>query len=211
MKPRDLFLAGVDAHLVSPFRERGFKFRRSTLDFVRPTASGVRQRVAFQLSRWNSEDNCEFWSSWGASAAAYIDWFVREWNRPPDADDLGGLADWNIPGWNRRPDQHFELRNRSTDLAEWRAFLENCDGVGFPFLERISSWEGAAEQLCAERWHFDRASDFLLIAGHRESARAMILEGINTFEQAGRVDNFGELPRLRERLDRYFRIDDRAT
>jgi hypothetical protein len=96
-------------------------------------------------------------------------------------------------------------------LAEWRAFLENCDGVGFPFLERISSWEGAAEQLCAERWHFDRASDFRLIAGHRESARAMILEGINTFEQAGRVDNFGELPRLRERLDRYFRIDDRAT
>src|SRR3954467_4067377 len=105
MKPKDLFLAGIEVHVAGPFQQRGFKFRRSQLDFVR-TAGGVHQHISFQLSRWNAEDSCEFWSTWTASTPAYTDWFVREWNRPPDSDSLGGLAEWNIPGWRRRPDEH---------------------------------------------------------------------------------------------------------
>jgi hypothetical protein len=211
MKPRDVFLAGVQAHLIAPFRERGFKFRRSRLDFVRLTPTGVHQSVSFQLSRWNQEDDCEFWSSWGASARAYTEWFVEQWNQPPTSNFLGGLADWNIPGWNPGPGEHLHLRNQSADIEVWRTFLDSAVGVGFPFLERISNWEGAAEQLRSERWHFDRAADFLLIGGAPERARVVLLEGINTFERDGRVDNFNELPRLKERLERYFGNGARAT
>jgi hypothetical protein len=65
-------------------------------------------------------------------------------------------------------------------------------------------WRGAAECLINERWMYDKAADFLLIAGDGDEAKRAILRGIEDYEVHARVDNFGELPRLKERLARYF-------
>jgi hypothetical protein len=141
---------------------------------------------------------------WGATNPDYTKWFKHEWNEKPSSDFLGEVSDWNIEGWSRRADQHYRLRNRADDVQEWRAFLTDAERAGFPFLERISTWRGAADHLRSERWHFDRSADFLLIAGDPEGARATLLEGIETFEVAKRADNFNELPRIKQRLERYF-------
>jgi hypothetical protein len=205
MKPRDLFLLSLQAHVVPVLADRGFRFRRSKLDFVREVAGKeVRQRIEFQLSRWNGENCCEFWSSWSASSPRYVEWHRAEWDEDVIPDTLAELADWNIPGWSRGAAKHSVLQNLPADADEWAVFLENAERAGFPFLERISSWAGAAEQLRQERWHFDRAADFLLLAGERDLAREVLLEGVQTFETAGRADNFRELPRLHARLKRYF-------
>ena len=206
MKPRDLFRAGLEEFVVPALIARGFRYRRSRADFRRDLPAGVCQHVVFQLSRWNAEDSCEFWSSWGTSAPRYSEWVQKHWNVTPEADALAGAVDWNIPGWSRGPDRHFELHHRPDDADVWREFCENVERVGLPFLEAISSWSGAAARLRAERWQYDRAADFLVMAGEREQACAVLREGISVFE-SGRVDVLGELPRLRERLEAYSRAD----
>lgn len=202
MRPRELFLRGLDAHAVPRLADVGFRLRRSSLTFERSLRHGVRQQVSFQLSRWNADDQCEFWSTWGVHFQDYTAWLQSEWKEVPTLDSIGA-AEWNIPGWSRRADRHFSLTNAPTDAAEWREFLDDVDDAGLPYLERISSFRGAAEELVRQGWHFDLAADFLLLAGDRESALETAREGIRTFEAEGRADNFGELPRLRARVKRY--------
>ena len=210
MRPRDLFRNGLESNVVPTLEAHGFRYRRAANTFRRDLPTGVRQSIAFQLSRWNAQDSCEFWSSWGTSAPRYGEWLKEHWNTAPDSDALAGAVEWNIPGWSRGPDRHFALRNGPADADNWREFCENVEQVGLPFLEAISSWSGAAAQLRSERWRFDRAADLLVIAGEREQACALLREGISVFE-TGRVDALGELPRLRERLERYSRPDESAV
>jgi hypothetical protein len=123
----------------------------------------------------------------------------------PRGDTLASLADWNIPGWSRAAaDPRYTLTNTPEDAAVMASFRADIERHGLPFLARVSTWEGAAELLRKDRWMYDRAADFLLIAGCTEEARATLLEGINTFEAMGRADAFNELPRLKRRLARYF-------
>jgi hypothetical protein len=205
MKPKDLFMARLEEHVVAFMAGHSFTFAKSRLRFARK-AGQVKQTIEICLDRYNSQDNCTFWTMWSANAPAYLEWHKKEWSGEEAlGDTLGSLADWNIPGWSCKPaDPRRTLLNTEADAQTMAAFRGDIENVGLPFLERISTWEGAAEQWRKERWMYDRAADFLLLAGRRDEAQSTILEGIRAFESEGRHDTFDELPRLKRRLARYF-------
>jgi hypothetical protein len=202
VKPRDLLLARFRESVVPALEGRGFRFSASKLAFTR-TVGIAKQRIDVSLDRHNAADDCTFWTMWETSAPAYAKWHAAEWGRPPRGDGLASSADWNIPGWTRGV-SHFRLRNAPADAEELRVFLEHVERAGLPFLDRVSTWEGAAEHCRAQRWLYDVAADFLLIAGDPERAREVLLEGLRTFTTGGRHDALQELPRIRARLERYF-------
>jgi hypothetical protein len=205
MKPKELFMARLEEHVVAFMAGHGFTFAKSRLRFARK-AGQVKQAIAICLDRYNSQDNCTFWTMWSASAPAYLEWHKKEWSGEEAlGDTLGSLADWNISGWSCKPaDPRRTLLNTEADAQTMAAFRADIENVGLPFLAKISTWEGAAEHYRKERWMYDRAADFLLIAERRDEARSTILEGIRAFEAEGRHDTFDELPRLKRRLARYF-------
>jgi hypothetical protein len=203
MRPRELLQNNLEPDVIPFLKSRGFLFSRSRFEFKR-SIGAVKQTIEISLRKWNRENDCGFWSMWGASSKDYSKWHEAQWGLPPANDALSGLADWNIPGWKRGPNQHFQLSGKREDVLEIAEFLECIENAGLPYLDRVSSWAGAAEQLVAERWMFDRAADFLLIAGDLERAKEVLLEGIRTFTVDLRDDNFEELPRIKQRLQRYF-------
>ncbi|HEX7968762.1 MAG TPA: hypothetical protein VF502_11120 [Stellaceae bacterium] len=205
MKPKQLLTARLQEHIVPFMGEHGFRFSKSQLRFTR-SVGRVRHEIVVCSDRYNSADSCTFWTMWSASTPEYLEWHQGRWNdEKPRGDTLASLADWNIPGWSRAPaDPRCTLTNTPGDAAVMASLRADIERIGLPFLARVSTWEGAAERLRRERWMYDRAADFLLIAGRREEARATLLEGIHTFEVLGRPDTFQELPRLKRRLARYF-------
>ena len=186
-------------------RERGFRFSKSRLHFTHKVGR-VSQNIEVCSDGHNTADNCAFWTMWSANAPEYLDWYRKQWGEEsPRGDGLGDLADWNIPGWSRGPaDPRYTFTNTPEDAAVSGSLRADIEGAGLPWLERISTWEGAAEHFRKQRWRYDKAADFLLIAGRLEEAHAATLEGIHSFEVEGRKDNFEELPRLKRRLARYF-------
>ena len=205
MKPKELFIARLEEHVVAFMAGHGFAFARSRLRFAR-SAGQVQQTIEVCLDRNNFPDNCTFWTMWSANAPAYLEWHNKEWRDEKSlGDTLGSLADWNIPGWSCKPaDSRRTLLNTEADAQTMALFRADIENAGLPFLERISTWEGAAEQCRKERWMYYRAADFLLLAGRPEEAHSAILEGIRAFQAEGRPDRFDELPRLKRRLARYF-------
>jgi hypothetical protein len=67
-------------------------------------------------------------------------------------------------------------------------------------LDKLSTWQGAAEDLLRWRWHYARAADFFMIDGKKQRAIEAINAGITNFTAIGRADPFTELPTLKERL-----------
>ena len=141
---------------------------------------------------------------WSVTSRDYARWHQETWGNKPPNDALVGCADWNIDGWSRSAEDHFTLTNSSSDENTIDELLENVETRGIPFLDRMSSWERAAEQFLSEQSMFDRAADFYLIADNRVAAREALLEGIRTFEVEGRPDNGGELPVLKQRIEQLF-------
>ncbi|MBS1155128.1 MAG: hypothetical protein H6R07_1052 [Proteobacteria bacterium] len=203
MHPRDLLQKNLEPRVIHFFNSHGFRFSSRKLEFNR-TIGSTKQTVGISLSKWNKENDCTFWSMWGASSKDYAKWHEEQWGISPTSNALGGVSDWNITEWKRGPDKHFQLSGKPEDADEMNEFLVCVERAGFPYLDKISSWVGAAEQLVAERWMFDRAADFLLIAGDHTRAKEVLLEGVRTFTVDLRHDNFNELPRVKQRLQRYF-------
>src|SRR6266498_4219126 len=144
MKPKDLlkkYLISDVAPVVEPL---GFKYSASQLHFSRKQQV-ARQVFRFALSKWNSEDNCTFWTVWGVTSKSYADWHKQEWGEFPVNNALGGDLDYNISGWERGQDYHFHLHNAKADKNEIQRLIKNILQVGIPFLDRLTTWEGAAE------------------------------------------------------------------
>ncbi len=204
MKPKDLLLLRVHEYVVEPLAAHGFRFAASRLHFSRAVRH-ARQRIEISSNRYNTEDDAEFWTMWSVTSPSYPKWYAETWGEQTSYDVLAGTADWNIPGWARGPAApRFHLRNTAEDAREMAEFCQSVLGPGLAYLERVSTWEGAAEANLAQRWLFGRAADFLMIVGQRERARAVLLEGLDAFERQGRHDSLNEVPGLRVRLARYF-------
>jgi hypothetical protein len=205
MKPKELFIDRVEEHVVSFMATYGFAFTKSRLRFARKAVQ-VQQTIEVCFDRNNFPDNCTFWTMWSAAAPAYLEWHKKEWSDEKAlADTLGSLADWNIPGWSCKPaDPRRTLLNTEADAHAMTSFRADIENAGLPFLEKLSTWEGAAEQCRKDRWMYYRAADFLILAGKFDEAQSTIVEGIRAFEAEGLPDRFDELPRLKRRLARYF-------
>jgi len=201
MKPRDLLLSKLETRVAPHLAAIGFRFAPSKLSFSRKVAF-ARQEIAFSLDRWNFEDHCGFWTVWGASAPAYKKWHHEKFGVAPSNDALGGVSDWNIPGWSRRfIDQATLTNDRESDQSVVNQLVKDICDCGLPFLDQISTWEGAAENLVEQGWMYDRAADFLLIAGDPKRSQEILQIGVRQFTILGRRDNLDELPRLRARLN----------
>jgi hypothetical protein len=204
VKPRDLLLLRLREHVVEPLAAHGFHFAASKLHFSR-SVGHAKHRIDICSNRYNREDDVEFWTMWSVTSTEYAKWYAATWGDPTSHELLADSADWNLPGWARGPAApRFHLRNTAADASEMTAFRESVLGAGRTWLERMSTWEGAAEGRRASRHSFDRAVDFLMIAGHRERAREVLLEGLETFALNSGSDYLNEVPRLQARLARYF-------
>jgi hypothetical protein len=203
MKPKEMLLERLEETVVPVMRLLGFSFSRSRLLLSRRVGY-ARQEISFSLDKWNSENNCAFWTMWAARAPLYRKWHNDTFGEDPPNDALGGVADWNIPGWSRGPSAHATLTgNPSNDAEVAERLLNDIKSAGIPYIDQISTWESAAERLLDGHWTLDRAADFLMIAGRTERARLVLEEGIRRYSD-GSHDQFGELPRLRLRRAKFF-------
>lgn len=164
-----------------------------------------KQIIHFQSSVSNVDDDCRFWTHWRVESREYAKWYEEQWGVSPTQNWIGGCADWNIPGWNRDPGLGYQLRNTVNDIDEMEVLLRNVIDVGLPYLAEISTWKGAASDLLRCGWLHDLACDFFLIAGDRGAARAAAEAGLRGVEIEGRTGLAETLPRLKSRLERYFR------
>jgi hypothetical protein len=209
MKPRDLLLLRIQGYLCAPLQSLGFKFARSKMVFSR--VSGIaKQKIAFQLSHWNSEDDCTFWTNWSAHWPGYPEWHERHFNQPQD-DLLCDLQEQNIREWSHRFAGRACLHNRADDAAVMQMVLNDFLNAGIPYLDSISSLEGAAEQILALNTFlpsFRKATDFFLMSGNQERALATLLNGIQAYSVGERFDQQGELPKLQLRLAKFFGKND---
>lgn len=201
MKPKDLLLVRFTEHVVPALERHGFGFARSKLRFSRARGD-FRQHIEICLDRYNVEDDCTFWSMWSVTSPVFARWYRAEFGVADAPDGVGGCADWNIPRWSGHERRH--LVNGPGDADELKRFVADVEHAGLPYVEELSSWTGAAERLRRGRSSFDRAADLLVLAGERDRAREVLLEGIRAFELGGRHDALGELPRLKSRLARWF-------
>ena len=55
-----------------------------------------------------------------------------------------------------------------------RRLADDVTGAGIRWIDSISTWHGAAQQLLKENWHFAIAADFYLLAEDEASARATL-------------------------------------
>jgi hypothetical protein len=204
MKPKALLLLRLREHVVEPLAERGFRFAAAKVHFTR-TVGDVQQRIAICANRHNREDDAEFWSMWSATSLVYPAWHAEQWGKPPAHGIMGDSADWNIPGWGSvLPAAKVRLSNAAEDVREMAAFLDAVLGAGLRWLERVSTWEGAAEARRASGHGFGQAADYFMLAGQPERARESLLEGIDTYARHPHNDWFREADGLRLRLERYF-------
>jgi Domain of unknown function (DUF4304) len=202
MKPRDLLKKYLLSDVVPAVESLGFKYSASQLHFARKNQN-TRQVFSFSLSKWNSENRCTFWTMWRVTSTSYANWHKEQWGEFPVNNALGGDLDCNISNWERGKDHYFHLYNNEADKNEIERLIKNILQVGVPFLESVSTWEGAAEHFLAHKFMYHRVADFFIIAGKPERAKDVLLEGIKQYEDLGRIDNFGDLPMIKARLAKY--------
>jgi hypothetical protein len=211
VKPKEIVKANLEQVIVPELDACGFRYSPSQLKFTRKR-SYVTQTISVSLNRYNSSLSIDFWTMWAAGSSEYARWYKDKWGIDPENNALGGCPDWDIPGWSyQKPGYHFDLSEPSQRNQVMKALLENISRYGLPYLDSLSTWEGAAEGLLSEGWMFGKAADFFLIAGADERARQAIERGIELFEEGKSIDSLNELPQLKQRLEKYFGVKPRGV
>ena len=204
MTPKQVVKEEIERVILPVLSPHGFRFAPSHMKLSRK-CSYATQTIDVCLNRYNTAASIDFWTVWAAHSPEYARWYKQRWGVKPENTGMGGCSDWNIPGWSYPPPgYHFDLSEPAGRNAVMQAFLDNIQRLGIPYLESISTWQGAAETLLKERWMYGKAADFFMIAGKSEHARQALEVGIRTFENEGRVDSLRELPELKRRLEKYF-------
>jgi hypothetical protein len=162
------------------------------------------QEIAFSLDKWNSDNNCAFWTMWSVSSAEYSRWHRMHFGEKPANAILAGLGDWNIPGWTLSAGSKACLRNARADAVVTQQLKANVFQAGIPFIQSVSSWRGAAERLISQRWFYAKAVDFLLIASERDRAREVLTLAVHRYASGEQVDQGQELPLLELRQRKFF-------
>jgi hypothetical protein len=210
IKPKDVIRAAVESAICPALAPLGWTFAPSAIRFSRKVGY-VKQTIDFCVNYHATRDFIDFWTSWSVRAPAYEKWHAQQWGQPLGNDVIGGSQDGNIPQWRARKPGHFDLsdpKGRAQEMAEMRAlFLE----VGLPFVDAISTWEGAAARILDEKQPhsalFAKAVDCYLIAGRRDLAErglAHAMRIIESFEGHARDQHDEVYAALQKRRDRYF-------
>ncbi|NQV27000.1 MAG: hypothetical protein HQ518_21835 [Rhodopirellula sp.] len=178
MKPKEILQAAFEEFISPELDGHGFGYVRSGFAYKRKSGDFT-QEISITLSHYNTQNSVVFWSAFNVTSPAYNRWLKKQRREKFDGY-LGGCMDWNVPGW-RQADNH-QLRfdysdpdSRREVLSDW---LAKCTSAGFSYLQKLSTWEGAAEDLLANEWHWNRAADFCLIACRSDLAIAALERGI---------------------------------
>jgi hypothetical protein len=204
VKPKDLLNSYIESYLVDELQKYGFRYSKNAPKVSRSNGE-FELTISFSLSKWNSEDNCEFWTMWGVTSKKYAKWYKEEWGTKPVNHAIVGDAEWNIPGWTREPYKHFKLTNSEADKAEFNEFIQNVLNVGIPYYSNITDWNIAAEYAAAREsmvFYF-KVCDFYLISGQKQKAKDILELGQKEIEKR-KQDQYFQLPEIQKRLDRYF-------
>jgi len=199
MKPKDLLIDRLQLYVVPTLEKYGFAFSKSSLSFKKRIEK-IDQKIVFSLSKWNEEDHCTFWSSFGTQSSYYVLWHKKKWGMKPVNNALTGCADWDVEGWSDSIPEKLLIQNTISDQEVMSLWLRTFESAGRGYLDRIADWEGAADQLLSERRFWTKASNFFLIADQEEKAWKALESGIYDIQENGRADNYQELPVMRERL-----------
>ena len=199
MKPKDILIEQMNKTITPFLTAHKFTFSESKLEYKRKI-DNIIQSISFSLNKWNNEDNCDFWTMWGVTSKEYEKWFQLQWNSKPTNNSLGGKSDWNIMGWTK---DHFQLTNNANDSVEVNELLMNIEMAGFPFLEKISTWTGAAEEMLKDGLFYCKPSDFYILEGKYEDSLKTLKAGLEKFKNNGSNDQFNELPGIIDRLNKF--------
>ena len=151
MKPKELLITRLQEHIVPFMEERGFRFSKSRVHFTRKVGQ-VCQNIVLCSDRYNTADNCTFWTMWSANAPEYLEWYRKQWSdEKPSGDTLGDLADWNIPGWSRGPaGPRYTLTNTAEDAAVSASFRSDIEDAGLYCGDREQPPSALLQRPCQE-------------------------------------------------------------
>ena len=180
MTPKQILHAAFEATVTPRLARLGFRFVPSRFAYKRQVGEFT-QRIGISLSQYNTQDRMSFTSAFNVASPAYNRWLARR-GRERCTSYLAGCKDWNIPGWQKPGDLSFDFTRRLTRRRVVRSWLRLCLDVGIPYLDRLSSWPGAAADLLRQGWHWERAADYLEIAGDPAAAIRALEQGIETLE-----------------------------
>ncbi len=157
MTPKQVVQDAFEGSVTPWLESLGFTYSRSQFRYRRKVGE-FDQCISVSLSQRNSIDRISFWSAFGVRSGVYNRW-LKSQRREPSKNVIAGCNDWNIPGWISEEDQpmHFDFGDparRPLVLNEWR---RRCETVGIPYLIRLSSWEGAADELLRSNWQYESA------------------------------------------------------
>jgi hypothetical protein len=205
MKPKELLNNYIENQLVSELQKLGFRYFKGGPKFSR-TKGYFELTFNFSLSKWNSEDYCEFWTMWGVTSKEYAKWYKEQWESKPENNAIVGDAEWNVPGWSRDVVNHFTLTNSESDKAVFDELKYNVLDVAIPYYSKISDWNTAAEYASSKERivFYDKVCDFYLLAGEKEKAKEILELGIREIEER-KHDQLMLLPKIQMRLDKYFK------
>jgi hypothetical protein len=183
MTPKEILLSLFDDQVTPWLEAKGFRFLRSRFCYKRKR-DAFTQEISVSPNPKNSAQLMVFNSAFTVWSLAYNRWLRRQ-ERPISNGWVGGCADWNIPGWRQSSDDALDIDFtdpgvRYAVIDQWKS---KCERAGLPFLESLSSWEGAAEDLLRLGLHWDQAADFFLIGGNTGRAIEALEKGIQSLRK----------------------------
>ncbi|OJD70133.1 hypothetical protein [Bacillus sp. NH11B] len=202
MKPKQLLSLYIENFLVNELQKLGFRYAKSVPKFSR-TQGDFELTFSFSLSKWDSEDYCEFWTMWGVTSKKYSKWYKEQWGNKLVNNSIVGDAEWNIPGW-RRSTRYWKLTNSEYDRAEFSAFIDNVMNVGIPYYSQIDDWDNAADYATRSPIIFyEKICDFYMMSGQEEKAKEILARGIQEIKDR-KHDSYMQLSEIEKRLKKYF-------
>lgn len=185
MHPKQVLIEALELRVAPSLSDFGFHLFASEPKFVR-TRGELVDVISFSRSKWNTDDNCTFWTAWSVRSKAFSSWYKSVWSVPPADDFLLTTNDWLIAGWPpRNPNGGFTLQcSPILDNEEMARLVDACCWVGIPFLEAHSTPEQAAEYRLAN-FQPIRALDLLMMSNQRLRAKAYLAELIAASEASG--------------------------
>ena len=206
MKPRDLLLWRIEEFIFPVMEDHGFKFAKSGMYFRRRVGEFA-HRIDFFSSHRNEDDHCSFQTGRGIESPTYRAWYEKTWAKKSNlGSTVFALIDNGIPGWRdiREPEQprrlrHFfrsrktmpishTLRNRPADEIVMGMLQNAFTTVGIPFLEKMSSWEAAAEYYKDNMGYWPHVCDLYMIAGQEDKARHFLEQCLETAQASDDIN-----------------------
>ncbi|MGE6349131.1 hypothetical protein ACQKIY_30760 [Bacillus mycoides] len=202
MKPKQLLSLHIENFLVDELQKLGFRYAKSVPKFSR-TQGDFELTFSFSLSKWNSENYCEFWTMWDVTSKKYSKWYKEQWGDKLVNTSIAGDAEWNIPGWTRNA-QYFKLTNSECDRERFSEFIRNVMNIGVPYYSQIDDWNTAAEYATRKSIVFyEKVCDFYMMSGQEDKAKEILERGIQEIKDR-KHDSYMQLLEIEKRLKKYF-------